>query len=1133
MSIQVTLHHRTTYRYERPIQLGPQSVRLKPAPHCRTPILSYSQKVTPAKNFCNWQQDPQGNFVARYVFPERTEVFEINVSLVADLAVINPFDFFVDEDAEFYPFQYESGLASDLRPYLRTNLTGPVFEQLVAGLDRGRRGTVDLLMDLNRLVQAQVGYTIRMEPGVQTPEQTLQSRSGSCRDSAWLLIHVLRRLGIAARFVSGYLIQLAADMKSLDGPSGPEADFTDLHAWAEAYVPGAGWIGLDPTSGLMCGEGHIPLASTPEPATAAPISGAIEHCRSEFDFSMTLKRLPEAPRSTRPYSDGQWQAIDRLGDEIDGVLRQEDVRLTVGGEPTFVSIDDMEGAEWNGAAVGPAKRRLSGELVKRLRRRFASGGLLHYGQGKWYPGEPLPRWALACLWRADGQPLWHDEELIANEDKNYGHTYRDAHRFTERLAVKLGVDPQWLVPAFEDPVYYLWRERRLPIDVRPTDPKLDDPEERARMMRVFSGGMTQPVGIVLPLRRVWSSVAQQAQQQQALAGNYRWTSGPWPVRADQLFLLPGDSPIGLRLPLDALPTPQSRDYPTLFPTDPFEPPVALPASTQLQRQFQDSGATVGEEANVPSAASASTATTGREEDFEGAGSEEPKDGEIVRTAMCVEPRDGRLYVFMPPLERLEDYVELVAAVESTAADLRMPIVIEGYLPPGGSQLKELKVTPDPGVIEVNVHPTDSWSELKEIITGIYDDARQTRLGTEKFDLDGRHTGTGGGNHIVMGGRTPADSPFLRRPDLLRSLIAYWVNHPSLSYLFGSRFCGPTSQSPRVDEGRRDAMYELQMALDALPLRGHEVPPWIVDRVLRNLLIDLTGNTHRAEICIDKLFSPDSAAGRLGLVELRAFEMPPHAQMSLSTHLLLRGLIAMFWQRPYTADPIEWGLDLHDRFMLPHFLREDIREVITDLQSAGFAFDPAWYQPHYEFRLPHIGRTEFADRAIDLRTAIEPWYVLGEEPGGGGTVRYVDSSVERLELMVEGFDPDRHKLLVNGLIAPLHPTRVSGRYVCGVRYRAWQPPSCLHPTIPVQTPLTFDWVDGQAGLSLFGCTYHVSHPAGRNYQSFPINSLEAEARRAARFQTFGTPAAQLTGRLPRPNPDFPLTLDLRREYVRPH
>ena len=1097
MSILVAQHHVSDYRYDRPIALGPQVIRLRPAPHTKAHVQSYALKIEPAGHFINWQQDPFGNYLARVIFPEKTNHFRVEVDLVLEIKVFNPFDFFLEDSAQTYPFTYDAGLAEELLPYLEIKESDDVLLDYVKAMPDlapggGAWGTVDFLVAFNQKLNGDLGYTLRMEPGIQTSAETLNRLQGSCRDMAWLACQILRHKGLATRFVSGYSIQLKADVESLDGPSGVSQDVTDLHAWYEVYLPGAGWIGLDPTSGMFTGEGHIPLCCAPNPTSAAPITGAHERAESTFTHEMTLERIYESRRVTKPYADSEWKAIDALGHRVDAVLDKQDVRLTMGGEPTFVSLDDRIGDEWHFTALSDEKKRLGFDLFQRLSQKFAAGhALAQHAQGKWYPGEILPRWAMNMYWRTDEKPVWLDQGLLADPEAKGTAERNLANTFLENLTRALGLAPSMVIPAYEDVPYLLWKEQRIPLEGEMLKADVFEATERKRLQAQLDADVGKPTGYVLPLTMS--------------AKTDGWQSNGWKFRAGKMMLLPGNSPVGLRLPLGNLPPAD----PTLveehiFPErSPFAPTEPL--------------ADVSESIGKYGARLMSPAASAKAKDLPNG---------LVRSALCAEVRDGKLFLFLPPLTYAEHYFDLINAIQAVAAKLKTPVIIEGYSPPRDHRIESMSVTPDPGVIEVNIQPAKNWDELKTIVTTVYDEARVSRLVADKFMIDGKRVGTGGGNHIVMGAAQPADSPFLRRPDVLGAMITFWQNHPSLSYLFSGLYIGPTSQAPRIDEARHESLYELEIALRNLPDGTEESAPWLVDRLLRNLLVDLSGNTHRAEFCIDKLYSPDSDRGRLGLLEMRGFEMSPHPRMNLLQALLIRALVAVFWKRPYRAPLIRWGTQLHDRFMLGHFVREDLSDVLEYLAAEGFKFSPDWFIPFFDFRFPSVGTVQIGDLQLELKNALEPWPVMGEESAAGGTSRGVDSSVERMEVVLKGAVPSQHVVTCNGYRLPLTPTGEADVQIAGVRYKAWNPWSALHPNLPINTPLVFDVIDTRLERSLGGCRYHVIHPGGRNYDTLPLNDNEAEGRRLSRFEA----PTHTAGRIKVPplvvNPDYPHTLDLR-------
>ena len=862
----------------------------------------------------------------------------------------------------------------------------------------------------------------------------------------------------------------------LDGPSGPEEDFTDLHAWTEVYLPGAGWVGLDATSGLFTGEGHIPLCATPNPSSAAPISGSLDDCKSTLKHEMTITRIHEDKAVAKPYTETEWQEIDELAKKVDKDIELEDIRLTMGGEPTFVSLDDRAGEEWHFTALSENKSKLSLDLLYKLKNKFSNGAALQFAQGKWYPGEALPRWSMNCFWRKDLEKTWKDESLLARPDISLEHSTKDAKKFLTKLTNKLGIPDSYIIPAFESEAHFINMARGSFIAGKPV--KLDEIREK---------NINKEVAFVLPLHHSPS--------------REQWISNKWEFFEGKLRLIVGDSPAGLRLPLAELPYVEAANNEFRETRCPFNQKEELASYKTLSEKLKSYKISDKAFKNDPNA--------------------------LIKSALCTEIRNGIVHIFLAPTQLIEHGLELLVAIEETAAELQIPIIIEGYPLPKDLRMESFSVTPDPGVIEVNIQPSSNWTDLKNVIFNIYEEARQARLSTEKFMLDGRRVGTGGGNHIVMGAASPEDSPFLRRPDLLRSFLAFWQNHPSLSYLFSSTYIGPTSQFPRVDEARYDSLYELEIAFKQIEnLNGEKVQAWLVDRLFRNLLVDLTGNTHRAEFCIDKLYNPESNSGRLGLLEMRGFEMTPHPQMNLLQALLVRAALSAFWKKPYTHKLINWGTLLHDKFMIPTYIMEDFSDVLNYLSDSSYHFKKSWFEPFFNFRFPKYGETIIEGIKLELRMALEPWPVMGEELSGSGLSRAVDSSVERLEVKLTGSIPERHILTCNGIEVPLKQSREKGVSVAAIRFKAWAPYSSLHPTINPHSPLIFDLFDKRYDRSIGACTYHVSHPGGRNYDTYPVNENEAEGRLLSRFEAAGHSPGELPVTKTEANPDFPHTLDLR-------
>ena len=1030
MNTRIAINHKIDQRFDKKVGLSTHWLRLRPAPHTQSLIEAYSLKIHTEPHFLNWLRDPYENHLARLDLPEPVADLRIEVEVLAELPPGNPFDFLVEPSAFSFPFDYPSQLTKELAPYLNVGRPGPRLRAWFEAMEVEPGYIVERLGDINLKFYNLLPAFGPLQPGAVDTETVLARGGGSPWEIAWLATLTLRHLGLAARFTSGYHVALA--------PKEGGYDIARLHAWTEVYLPGAGWIGLDPAGGIFTAEGHIPLASAPEYLRTMPLTGYFEHCAASQDETTTVRRLIPAPE-VWPYSDCQWADIRALARKVDEDLQAQSIHLNLGQSLSFVSAYNPTAPEWTTAAMGPDKTRTAEDLLYRLKNRLAPGGILHLGQGEWMGGESLPRWRLSAFFRSDDFPIWQDPALIGWRQSGFSLTTEDARRFAEVLGENLGLAKSFVIPAQEDGLHQFWLHR-TDLTSAPDPADLRDPERRRALAVRLTGHQNEPAGFVLPLR--WDPVAD------------AWSSGNWSFRRGRLVLIPGDSAMGYRLPLDSLPVGDAAA------AEPEPERCQFDERPLLPREFGELNARF---------VTVSPAT----EHFETA---DPiyTEARPPRTAVSIQVRQGQLYVFLPPLTHLEHYLVLVSAIESTAKRIGVPVMLEGYEPPEDHRLLRLTLEPDAGCLKVCLPEVSSSASQIELVEVAFAEAANAGLRGERIMADGKSLPPGGRADIRLGGTVPANSPFFRRPELLRSLIACWQRHPSLSYLFAGRSIGPGGSAPRPDEGRDDALYELLIALERIPA-GECAVPWMPDRLLRHLLADPAGDMRRAEIRIDQLYPPDRSSLRLGRTILRSFETPPHPKMAALQALLVKALLARFGRKPIQSELIEWRSALHDRFMLPHVLWEDFLSVLDDLTTAGFPFQPEWFRPLLDLRFPLLGHVQIGDMELELRSAHEPWPVLAEETTSMGTARFVDSANEKVQVRCSGLSPGRHVLTCNGYRVPLKATATHGEMVAGVRYKASNPPSTLHPTKYAVDALVFDLLDSWTGRVIGGCTYFPPRP----------------------------------------------------------
>lgn len=1065
VSTRVAITHRIEQGLPHPTQLPTQWLRLRPAPHARARITAYSLAVDAEPHFINWLRDPFENHLARLDLPEPVGSLDLTVEIVADLVPINPFDFLTEPYAAGFPFEYPAQLLKELQPYLQVEKPGPRLRRWFAELDATQATTLERLSDVNGRVHAAHTPVPGPVPTALDPEQLLDRDTCTCWEQAWLLTLSLRHLGLAARFACGYRVDLAAD------PSGN--DSVAFHAWSEVFLPGAGWIGLDPATVLFTNETYLPLASTPDPMRARPILDSQRRLLDVHSERLSVRRLVPEP-ATWPYTTSQWSDIQALGRQVQRDHAELGLEATLGVSLTLTSPKNAEAPEWNFAALGDSKRDAARSLLARLQHRLAPGGVTQEGQGQWYAGEGLPRWRLGCFFRADGVPVWRDPARLGGGHGDF--TPGDARAMAESLADELGIARACVVAAFEDPLHEESRARAFP---NPAAGDLRDPARRRELAERLSEATGVATGFVLPLR--WDHGAE------------RFVSGTWVFRRSRLYLIPGESSLGYRLPLGSLVDDPEGQREAQMQRSPFE---AL-----------DPLADYASDARAPDGVGLPPAT------------EHPP-----RTGLGVEARSGRLHVFLPPLSHLEHYLQLVAAIERAARANDVTVVIEGYDPPEDPRLLRFSLQPEAGVLRVTLPQTGAWDRQLELLSAAYAQARRCGLEPERVMEDGQRLPAGGGGRMTVGGTRPADSPWLVRPDILCGLIAYFQRHPSLSYFFAGPLVGDGGDAPRPDEGRDEAVYELSIALSRLSGK-HAVGPWYPDRVLRHLLADTKGDLKRAEIRTDQLYSPEQAGMRLGRVIIGAFETAPEERTAALQTLLLHGLLSRFARVGDDAKLVRWGTALHDRFMLPQALWQDLGSVISDLNDAGHPFQLEWFQPILALRFPVLGHVQLGAIALELQRAHEPWPLLAEEVSGGGMSRFLDMANERMQVRLSGLTPERYTLVCNDRSVPLQATGVHGEYVAGVRYKVWNPPATMHPTRPAVASLVFDLLDTWTGRVVGGCTYVPRPPVFWGPVGIPAPPLPQELPGGA-----GPLPRQPPRPLPPPSPPTPQG---RRGRFRPH